>query len=81
MLYTVVPLERIYVPREKELKSFEKTGQDNQVEYKEIFLDFGRVIARREDNQYYVERMESTDMSDYLKSEYRPGSMIEVIGK
>lgn len=75
MLYTVVPLERIYVDhraREQAKK------EESMPEFKEIFLKHGRVIARREGDNYVVHSINSTDMKDYLNLDYYPGQIIKL---
>lgn len=74
MLYTVVPLERIYVDqRAKEQIKKEET----EPEYKEVLLKHGRIVARREGENYVVHKINSTDMSDYLNADYYPGRIIK----
>jgi hypothetical protein len=73
MLYTVVPLERIYADKRAD-KSVSK--DEIEPEYKEIPLKYGRVIARRDGENYIVHRIISTDMSDYLNADYYPGQII-----
>lgn len=71
MLYTAVPLERVY-------KNFrEKDKIDENTEYKEVVLPHGKIITKREGENYVVEKINSTDMSDYLNDEYAPGKIIE----
>lgn len=75
MLYTSRPLERIYAPPEVFDQSRSKTTStdESEAEYKEIMLKNGRIITRRDGDNYIIERIVSTDMSDYLKEEYTPG--------
>lgn len=75
MLYTVVPLERIYAnPRSKEIeKKKAQSGQMVEAEYRDIELPHGRVTTRRDGDNFVIERISSTDMSDYLNEEYAPG--------
>lgn len=81
MLYTVVPLDRIYAnPRSKEIQKYEekcKQKGEAQAEYREVQLPNGRVITRREGENYVVERINSTDMCDYLNENYSPGKSIK----
>lgn len=82
MLYTVVPLERIYSYRTESIignshQNEEGKTEDTAVEYKNITLKHGRVSARRDGENYIVERINSTDMSDYLNKEYSPGSVLK----
>ncbi|NLP34110.1 MAG: hypothetical protein GX359_02825 [Clostridiales bacterium] len=74
MLYTVRPLERIYAtPRTKEtLKKEQKEREEAQ--YREVTLPHGRIVTRQQGEDYIIERIHSTDMSDYLNSDYSPGS-------
>ncbi len=84
MLYTVRPLERIYAdpstfrPARKEAgKSVSygvtNSGEQNGPEYREVILPNGRIITRREGEGFVVERINSTDMKDYLNTDYAPG--------
>ncbi len=74
MLYTSRPLERIYAPpsvfEKKRNAESENIAED---EYKEILLPNGRVITRRDGDNYVIERINSTDMNDYLNENYFPG--------
>ncbi|NLC19052.1 MAG: hypothetical protein GX757_07490 [Clostridiales bacterium] len=75
MLYTSRPLERIYAPPEvfDQSRRRKSTARESDAEYKEVMLKNGRIITRREGDNYIIERINSTDMSDYLKAEYTPG--------
>jgi len=75
MLYTSRPLERIYAPPEVFDQSKKKKDDvaDSKIEYKEVNLPNGRILTRRDGDNYIIERINSTDMSDYLKAEYSPG--------
>lgn len=73
MLYTVVPLERVYANmREREYPK-NKIENADSVEYKEVQLKHGRIVTRRDGESYVVEKINSTDMSDYLNDQYSPG--------
>lgn len=74
MLYTVVPLERIYVDQRAAMQA---KKEETEPEYKEILLKHGRVIARREGENYVVQKIISTDMKDYLNMDYYPGQIIK----
>ena len=78
MLYTVRPLEKIYaipVGFDKDKKGGQK--EETEAEYREVFLSHGRVVTRREGENYIIERINSTDMSDYLKDDYTPGKALK----
>jgi hypothetical protein len=81
MLYTVMPLERVYAnPRSEEEKQWREKHnlkEDSEEEYQEINLQNGRVIAHRSGKNYVVERINSTDMKDYLNEDYSPGKEIK----
>lgn len=74
MLYTVVPLERIYVDQSAKDQAKE---DETKTEYKEMLLKHGRVVTRRKGEDYVVQKINSTDMSDYLNAEYSPGKIIK----
>lgn len=73
MLYTVVPLERIYVDQ----RANDTQKDEIEMEYKDVFLKHGRVVARRDGENYVVQKINSTDMGDYLNTEYSPGMIIK----
>jgi hypothetical protein len=81
MLYTVKPLESIYAPpslfnpnrKEKQEKKQENSEASAEAEYKEVPLPNGRIVTRREGENYIIERINSTDMKDYLNENYVPG--------
>lgn len=74
MLYTVVPLERIYVDQNAKDQA---KKEETEPEYREILLKHGRVVTRRDGDNYVVHRINSTDMSDYLNDDYSPGKVIK----
>ncbi len=81
MLYTVIPLERIYSYRTESIlgntRYPESTeGKDTAVEYRNIALKHGNVYTKLDGSDYVVEGIVSTDMADYLNAEYMPGSRI-----
>lgn len=81
MLYTVVPLERIYSYRTESLIISKNSYEDKSnpdTEYKTVSLPHGRVYAKRHGDNYIVDRVTSTDMSDYLNPGYAPGMVIDV---
>ncbi len=86
MLYTVKPLESIYAPpgmfdprRKGKVEGMQAGKQDGkqegtaESEYKEMVLPNGRIVTRREGDNYIIERINSTDMKDYLNDQYVPG--------
>lgn len=78
MLYTVKPLESVYANprRDDEIKKeFEK--KMSEAEFKDIQLQHGRVVTRRDGESYVVERINSTNMSDYLNDDYSPGKTVK----
>lgn len=83
MLYTARPLERIYgiPPAFAEVKQG-TTSQDksdlSSLIYKEVPLPNGRLLTRREGENYIIERIHSTDMKDYLNESYFPGQNYKV---
>ncbi|MBH1942281.1 hypothetical protein I5677_15375 [Mobilitalea sibirica] len=77
ILYTVVPLERIYVDHKAKELEIKQSVKEANYEYKDVQLKHGRVVARRDGDNYVVQKINSTDMSDYLKDEYTPGKTIQ----
>ncbi|HKL80626.1 MAG TPA: YlzJ-like family protein [Mobilitalea sp.] len=77
MLYTVMPLERIYTDFSERNKATMKAENTETQEYKEVMLDHGRVVTRREGDNYIVERINSTNMGDYLNADYAPGKTVD----
>lgn len=77
MLYTVMPLERIYTDfRGREAELNRKDEKFAAEEYREVLLPHGRIVTRREGENYIIERVNSTDMRDYLNAEYAPGTTV-----
>lgn len=74
MLYTVVPLERIYVDQRAKNQAMK---EETEPEYKEIVLKHGRIVTRRDGENYVVQKINSTDMSDYLNADYAPGKIVK----
>ena len=91
MLYTSVPIDRIYnnqvnsliIPRnnismtgqESDIKS---DSENNRLEVKMIDIEHGKVYARREGDNYVVDSISSTCLSDYLTEDYKIGSIIDI---
>ena len=74
MLYTVMPLERVYArPASYTDIRQEKMQERTDPQYREVTLPHGRIVTRREGDNYIIERVNSTDMSDYLNLDYSPG--------
>ncbi len=79
MLYTVRPLERIYArPASYTDIKQDKPKETASMEYREVALKYGKVITRREGENYVVDQLYSTDMQDYLKTDYSPGKNIKI---
>lgn len=81
MLYTVMPLERIYSDRTESVfgkKTAQTNRNDNDVEYKSMALPHGRVYAKRNGDDYIVDGISSTDMGDYLNPSFIPGTAIDI---
>lgn len=78
MLYTVMPLERIYTDFRGREAELHKSGDNSEAEeeYQEVLLPHGRIVTRRNGKDFIVERINSTDMNDYLNEEYYPGKII-----
>jgi hypothetical protein len=78
MLYTSRPLERIYAdPTTFESKKRKQKEQGEQAEYSEVPLQNGRIVTRRDGENYVIEKVNSTDMKDYLNEQYVPGKNIK----
>jgi hypothetical protein len=74
MLYTVRPLERIYArPVSYTDIKQDKPKDQTEAQYREVNLQHGRVVTRREGDEYVVEGVNSTSMQDYLNEQYSPG--------
>lgn len=82
MLYTIMPLERIYSYRTQSILGNETSKSelegDAASEYRTVSLTHGSVYARRDGDKYVVDGILSTDMNDYLNPLYSPGSSIEI---
>ncbi len=79
MLYTVRPLERVYARPTSYTDIKQEIGKDQtEAQYREVNLQHGRVITRREGDEYVVEGVTSTDMQDYLNEKYTPGKNLKL---
>ena len=82
MLYTVVPLERIYTNRARSvlddyrIKTYHTPNET--IEYKELPIANGKISIRQEGSKNIIDRVHSTDMSDYLNVKYVPGMEIDI---
>ena len=76
MLYTSMPLERIYSTR------FSQSGvnrqQAEEAVYSEVSLPHGHIRTRTEGDQSYVDSIFTTNLSDYLNPEYMPGAIYKI---
>lgn len=78
MLYTSKPLERVYAdPSVFDSTRKDKPKEEEQLQYRELSLPNGRIVTRREGENYIIERIHSTDMKDYLNEEYYPGKNVK----
>ncbi|MDF2512908.1 MAG: hypothetical protein K0S04_2774 [Herbinix sp.] len=88
MLYTIRPLERIYADpsvfhakRNSDIKGASygsiNYSEISNPEYKEVILPNGRITTRRDGEGYVIERVNSTNMKDYLNSDYAPGMSVK----
>ena len=80
MLYTSVPLERIYhnfrendKPKAVDASAVQK--ENSNEDYKEVMLKHGRLVTKRDGDHYVIQKIYSTDMGDYLNDQYSPGNM------
>ncbi len=80
MLYTSVPLERVYhnfreadKPTAGDGAKAKGTEEENGI--KEVMLKHGRLVTKRDGDNYVIQKVYSTDMGDYLKDQYAPGSL------
>lgn len=66
MLYTVRPIERIYM---------DLTDKNRKEVEEQVFeTEFGHVFAKKQDNEYIIDHIVSTNMEDYLNLDFQPGS-------
>lgn len=78
MLYTSRPLERIYAPPSVfQNKKTDRNKEEDSAEYREVILPNGRIVTRRDGENYVIDKLYSTDMKDYLNEEYSPGKSIK----
>lgn len=79
MLYTVRPLEGVYArPASYSDIKQEKPKDQTESQYREVNLQHGRVVTRREGDDYVIEGVNSTDMQDYLNEKYSPGKNLKL---
>lgn len=79
MLYTSVPLERVYHNFREEDKpkakdSIKENKSKEEDGYKEVMLKHGRLVTKRDGDNYVIQKVYSTDMRDYLNDQYSPGN-------
>ena len=79
MIYSATPLERIYTDRTQSVLNTGKRDGNSEnkstaVERSDFAVEHGKVYTRREGDSYIIEGIQSTDMQDYLKTEYAPGN-------
>ncbi|MDF2800548.1 MAG: hypothetical protein K0S61_451 [Anaerocolumna sp.] len=75
MLYTITPLERVYVDNNSKAEdsvTFKDKNDEGQ-ELKTYSLSHGRVYVKKKGDHYIIDGIQSTDMSDYLKKEFALG--------
>lgn len=75
MLYTAVPLERIY----HNFRESEKEESQLSNEYKDFYTAHGRIHTKRTDDGYEIDYVNSTDMEDYLNDTYAIGKRVKQI--
>lgn len=78
MLYTSVPLEKVYHNFREQAKPAAKDGSsenkpEDNMDYKEVLLKHGRLVTKRDGENYVIQKVYSTDMGDYLNDQYSPG--------
>ncbi len=76
MLYTITPLERVYVDSHKKTEDniiTAKNASQEEEELKSYTLSHGRVYVKKNGDHYIIDGIQSTDMSDYLKKEFALG--------
>ncbi len=79
MLYTVRPLERVYAdPTVFQQNKKAQNAVNANTDYREVILPNGRIVTRRDGENYIVESINSTDLKDYLNEEYFPGKNYKI---
>lgn len=83
MLYTVVPLERIYCNMRERVGGSSKSIRGNEISYSEIEhvtieLEHGKIYAKKYADDYVIEQIVSTNMKDYLNPQFNPGNIIKI---
>ena len=68
MLYTVVPLERIY-------NDMNLIKQEEPVECKVFYTKYGTITTNLVNDEYIIDSIRSTNMEDYLNPDYQPGEV------
>lgn len=77
MLYTVKPLETIYSNTVQSLIISRYGDRDISEGITCMDIEHGKVYARKEGENYIIDRIHSTNLSDYLDEKYHPGSIIK----
>ena len=80
MLYTVVPLDRIYQNQARSMfyhiNPVSELTQSETI-YDTVNMEHGFADVRYTEEGYVIERLHSTNMADYLKEEYQPGYLVK----
>ena len=65
ILHTIVPYEQIF-----------HTNDDNPGNEMTVFVNNVQLVVRRQDDQWQLTRLISTNPNDYLDKRYQPGQYI-----
>lgn len=74
MLYTTMPLERIY--HNFHDNSLKTETNDLSLSRKKIHTKYGNLTVHQEGSHYVIDHFSSTNMEDYLTPKYCPGMTI-----
>jgi hypothetical protein len=79
LIYSTTPLEKIYTSRTESLlntgnRDIRSENESTAVEKTNFAVEHGKVYTRKEGDSYIIEGIQSTDMQDYLKTDYAPGN-------
>lgn len=66
ILHTIVPYEQIFQPNEDDQRANEMT----------VFVNNVQLVVRKQNEQWQITRLISTNPNDYLDKRYQPGQFI-----
>lgn len=73
MLYTVIPLNRIYKNADTSFSN------DIPISVEDIFYESNHLQVQKQGDKKFIKQLVSGNIKDYLKEEYQPGKIYKNI--